>query len=265
MNSYQLSRIFWDWAFENPDKVKPSHPAIYFFAIEHCNRLGWKDKFGFPSEMVMDATGISKYQTYINHFNDLVDWGFFVLIEKSKNQYSSNIISINSAMPKNGKAQGKALDKAIIKHGVKQLQSIGQSKDSIDKQYSKPINNTENRENYLAQNSEFTDSDLSLYHVHESIVKYTAEDLNFLQESAAILKTEPNNFKAFCLERLAEMKLTGYSSKYQLGTIRNILIQDFKLKMEEKKRGITSKYDQVIESNRIVHQMIDEKYGTGKD
>jgi len=137
MNSYELSRSFIDFAFDNPEKISPNHYAVYFFAIEHCNRLGWKKKFGFPSQMTMDAIGIKKNQTYTRYFNDLVDWGFFELIEKSKNQYSSNIISLQSATPK----KGKALDKAFIRHGAKQLEGmgsgIGQSNSTIDK----PINN----------------------------------------------------------------------------------------------------------------------------
>ena len=128
MDIYSLSRNFWDYAFDNPEKISPNHSAIYFFAIEHCNRLGWKEKFGFPSQMTMDAVGIKKHQTYIRYFEDLCEWGFFKLIQKSKNQYSANIISLTSAMPKNG----KALDKAIIKHTAKQTQSNGQSNSSID-------------------------------------------------------------------------------------------------------------------------------------
>lgn len=130
MNSYDLSRAYFDWCFENPEKVSPNHTAIYFFAIEHCNRLGWKDKFGFPTQMAMEAIGIKKHQTYIKYFTDLVEWGFIKLVEKSKNQYSANVISLKSAMPKNG----KALDKALIKHGAKQTESTGQSNSSIDKQ-----------------------------------------------------------------------------------------------------------------------------------
>ena len=87
LNSYELSRRWFDFAFDNPEKVSPNHVAIYFFAIEHCNRLGWKTKFGFPTQMAMDALGIKKHQTYIRYFNDLVDWNFFDLIQKSQNQY----------------------------------------------------------------------------------------------------------------------------------------------------------------------------------
>ncbi len=122
-NSYELSRNWFDWCFENPEKITPNHSAIYFFAIEHCNRLGWKNKFGFPTQMVMDAIGIKKHQTYIKYFNDLVEWGFLNLVQKSANQYSANIISLVSAKPKSG----KALDKAMINHAAKQTQSNGQS------------------------------------------------------------------------------------------------------------------------------------------
>lgn len=120
MNSYELSRTFINWAFENPEKVKPVHYAIYYFAIEHCNRLGWKKKFGLPSQMVMEAIGVKNWRTYTNGLNDLVDFGFIKMIEKSKNQYSSNII----ALVKNTKAPTKALDKALQKHSTKQGKSI---------------------------------------------------------------------------------------------------------------------------------------------
>ena len=126
MNSYELSRAWIDWAFENPEKVKPIHYAIFFFAIEHCNRLGWKKNFGLPSQMVMEAVGVKNWRTYSSGLNDLVEFGFIQMIEVSKNQYSSNIIAI----VKNTKASTKALDKALSKHGTKQSQSTV----SIDKQ-----------------------------------------------------------------------------------------------------------------------------------
>lgn len=136
MDIYNLSRNFWNFSFENPEKIKPNHCAVYFFAIEHCNRLGWKKKFGFPTAMVMDAIGIKSYTTYISILNDLVSFGFIEMIEKSKNQYSSNII----ALPEFDNANDKPLDKAIIKHASKQLKSTCESNVSIDI----PINNDTN-------------------------------------------------------------------------------------------------------------------------
>ena len=129
MNTYDLSRYWWDFAFENPDKVRPNHIALFFFAVEHCNRLGWKDTFGLPSAMAMEAIGISSYNTYIKTFNDLVDWKFLKLVKKSKNQYSSNVIALSIGVSNNN----KALDKAIIKHVTKHAQSTQQSIDSINK------------------------------------------------------------------------------------------------------------------------------------
>ncbi|MBP6432952.1 MAG: hypothetical protein KA319_14415 [Ferruginibacter sp.] len=126
MDIYKLNRSFWDFSFENPDLMKPIHSAIFFFAIEHCNRLGWKEKFGFPSQMVMEAIGVKNWRTYTAGLLDLVDFGFIKIIESSKNQYSANVIAI----VKNTKANTKALDKALQKHSTKHSNSTV----SIDKQ-----------------------------------------------------------------------------------------------------------------------------------
>lgn len=123
MDIYSLSRDYWNFAFENPEKIKPNHAALYFFAIEHCNRLGWKKKFGLPTTMAMEAIGIKSYNTFINTMHELVDFGGFIIIEKSKNQYSSNIIALSNF----NKALDKALDKALIKHTTKQSESTHQS------------------------------------------------------------------------------------------------------------------------------------------
>ncbi len=129
MNGYELSRIWFNWCFENPDLINTNHTALYFFCIEHCNRLGWKQKFGLPTTMAKEALGIRSYNTYKKTLDDLVKFGFIDLIEISKNQYSSNII----ALSKFDKALDEALDKAIGKHTIKQSESIGESNSSIDK------------------------------------------------------------------------------------------------------------------------------------
>lgn len=144
---YNLSRQFFDWCFENPDKVKPNHIALYFFIVEHCNRMGWKRKFGLPTTMAKEAIGIRSYHTYINTLNDLIEFGFIILIEKSKNQYSSNIIALANFDKAHSKASANALAnfvKAHDKASAKQVhcsgkfyqstcQSTCQSIDSINK------------------------------------------------------------------------------------------------------------------------------------
>jgi hypothetical protein len=158
MNSYELSRNWFDWSFENPEKINPNHSALYFFTIEHCNRLGWKEKFGLPTTMAKESIGIRSYNTYIKTLNDLVDFGFIKLIEKSKNQYSSNIIALSNF----NKATDKALDKALIKHATKQGESIS----SIDKQ------ETINKETVVNRKLKFAES------LQPFLIEYGKELLN---------------------------------------------------------------------------------------
>lgn len=140
MNSYELSRIWFDFCFENPEKTKPIHTAIYFFAIDHCNRLGGKEKFGFPSLHVMEAISVKSKNTYYKAFNDIVDWGFFKIIEKAKNQNSANIISI-SAISKNKSAHKSARDMAAIQQVSQQEHGTCVGGGNIDK----PINHITNK------------------------------------------------------------------------------------------------------------------------
>lgn len=175
ITGYELSRKWFDFCFENPDIINPNHSAIFFFAIENCNRLGWKEKFGLPTQMAMDAIGIKKHQTYIKYFNDLVNWGFFNLVQKSSNQYSSNIISLSVGMLKNG----KALDKAFVKHGAKQIasigQSTGQSNSSIDKQ------RTINKEPLNKEQQKDISPDKNLFKISEEIkMPFTSENFREL-------------------------------------------------------------------------------------
>lgn len=152
MDYFKLTRAFWDFSFENPERIKPNHCALYLFIVEHCNRLGWKEKFGLPTTMSKDAIGIRSYNTYINTLNDLVDFGFIIMIEKSKNQYSSNIVALSN----NNKTLNKALDKAFINHATKQSESTIQSIDSINKQHT-TNNKTNNKEQIENEFSLFWD------------------------------------------------------------------------------------------------------------
>jgi len=93
-HNFELLDQFYAWSFKNPDLITPVHCAIYSFAIAQCGRFEWKDKFSFPSHVVMEAIGVKTWRTYIRCFNELADWGFFVIYENAKNQYSSNIIGI---------------------------------------------------------------------------------------------------------------------------------------------------------------------------
>lgn len=120
MTGYDLSKAWFDWCFENPELSSCTHTAMYFFIIEHWNRLGQKEKFGLPAEMTKDALGIKNYRTFSKAFNDLIEWGFIKIHQRSKNQYSANVI----ALVKNTNATTKALTKATQQQLQKQRNCI---------------------------------------------------------------------------------------------------------------------------------------------
>jgi hypothetical protein len=169
MTGYELSRKWFDFCFENPDKISTNHSALYFFIIEHCNRLGWKEKFGFPTVMAMEALGIKNWRTFKKAFDDLVEFGFIHVIEKSKNQYSANIIAIVKNTEATTKATTKALDKAIQKQDQKQSKSI------VD--INKPINKEPETDKPEKAKKEFLPPSL------DEVIKYFDEN-NFSQIAA---------------------------------------------------------------------------------
>ena len=122
-------RNWFDNSFQHPDKIKTRHTALYMYIIDHANRLGWKEKFGLPTVYTMEAIGILNYRTYDKTLQDLIEWGFIDLIHKSRNQHSANVI----ALVKNTKAKSKALQNAILNHGI----STGEI---VKPQTNKPLN-----------------------------------------------------------------------------------------------------------------------------
>jgi len=215
MNSYELSRNWFDFCFENPEKIKPNHIAVYFFAIEHCNRLGWKPKFGFPTSMAMEATGIKSYNTFSATLNDIVSWGFIKIIEKSKNQYSSNIIALSNF----NKALDKALDKAFIKHNTKQsestIQSTSESISSIDKQYNQKTNEPINQEQVIVE-TEKVSTELNPVNADTPTIKKTAsteivnakpkKEKSDVPENVRLLRADIRNFFLEYYEKKINMK-----------------------------------------------------------
>lgn len=138
MNGYLLTKRWFEFCSDNPEKIKPIHTAVYFFAIEQCNRLGWKSKFSFPSIVAMNILGIHSYNTYIKSLRDLIEWGFIEMVQESKNQYSCNVIALSNF--------DKAHDKADTEHVTKQVQSTSEStvqstSQSTDSIYINNINN----------------------------------------------------------------------------------------------------------------------------
>lgn len=94
VNLYLILRNLFNFSYENPDLIKPSHIAIYLFAVDRNNRMGWKEKFGLPTDDAMEATGIKSKTTYYKAVRGLEDMELIKIFELSKNQNTANIISI---------------------------------------------------------------------------------------------------------------------------------------------------------------------------
>ena len=94
LNTYIISKEWFDWTFDNSYIVSPVHTAIYFWTIELCNRLKWKEEFEINTLYAMTATGIRSKNTYFKAFHDLVEWGFIEIVKKSKNQNTPNIVKV---------------------------------------------------------------------------------------------------------------------------------------------------------------------------
>lgn len=147
VSGYELTRAWFDYAFENQDKLCPSHTAMFLWFVELNNRMGWANNFSSPASQTMAAIGLKSYNSYKRIFDELAKIGFIKVISESKNQWTSCVIALSN----NDKAKYKALDKALTKQTPKQSESTGESIDSIIKPLNqetfKPINK-EVKENF---------------------------------------------------------------------------------------------------------------------
>ena len=215
MDHFKLLRDFWDFAFENPEKISPNHCALYAFIINHSNRLGRKRKMGLPTEMAKEAIGIKSYRTYSNTLCDLVDWGFIEILEKSRNQFSSNIVALVNFTEATTKALDKAMLMQVLKQSQSNTQSNNQSNTSIDELITKKEELTTKRE----EKGEFALSFLEINHPsdYEVLMMQFKKQINdydkFSQSFDATVEQEGLEFK--------KNVIVGRFKKYALNWISN--------------------------------------------
>ena len=122
---------WFEWTFENPEKITPTHTALYFFCSYVQNYFGNKEKFTLSSSVAMESLGIGSYNTYNKVLNDLIKWKFITQITKAKNQYQNSCF----AMSNFDKAPYKALDEALLQNNevqkVKSVKVVKEKKSEI--------------------------------------------------------------------------------------------------------------------------------------
>jgi hypothetical protein len=120
MNGYQLTDAWFEFRFQHPEKVSHAHTELYFYLLYHWNKLSQKEKFGLPSGVTMEATGIRNYKTYKKCIKDLAEFGFIRIISEATNQHQAMVV----AWGKNTKADTEALTEAVTKAQVEALPHI---------------------------------------------------------------------------------------------------------------------------------------------
>jgi len=133
MNGYQLTDAWFEFRFQHPEKVSHAHTELYFYLVYHWNKLSQKEKFGLPSAITMEATGIRNYKTYRKCINDLAEFGFIRIISQAINQHQAVVV----AWGKNTKADTEALTEALTKAQSEALTHIGELSNYITKETKK--------------------------------------------------------------------------------------------------------------------------------
>lgn len=145
MSGYELTRRWFDFAFEKPE-AKSYHTAVFCWIIELNNRLGWKSEFGLPTNESMEGLSIGSKATYLQVISDLSEWGFIKIVKPSKNQFQATIISI--CRTEKDTAYTTALDTALVQQGIRQgiqqeystIHGIVPIDKQLNNETSKPIN-----------------------------------------------------------------------------------------------------------------------------
>ena len=170
-NGYELSRRWFDFAFENSD-AKCQHTALYLWIVELNNRLGWKEQFGLPTHATMEGLHIGNKSTYINALRDLAKWNFIQIVSESKNQYASTVVSL--CRSKKVTAQVTALDTALIQ----QSNSIGMGSVPIDKQRNQETKKQRNQETIFRAPSENEVYNFLSQYITEKRLNWSDEKIN---------------------------------------------------------------------------------------
>lgn len=95
LNGYHLTAQWFKFCHSGECIVRPIHTALYVYCIHLCNSLKWKVNFGLPTDSTMGVLGMKNKKTYYTTLQDIIDFGFIIMVEKSINQHTANIICLS--------------------------------------------------------------------------------------------------------------------------------------------------------------------------
>lgn len=83
-----LGANWFNFCFDNPEKIKPIHTAMYFFLLDYCGRTGGKRIFDIPICLAMESIGEKSMNRIRRTLDDLKSFGFITYIrELNRNSY----------------------------------------------------------------------------------------------------------------------------------------------------------------------------------
>jgi hypothetical protein len=151
MNSYILSRQWFDFAFENPDQITVTQAALYMWLIEVNNRSGWSEKFAFNTEDAGKAIGVHNRKTIWKALNELAENGFVSIIYKSSHRHKPSVICLPVTQHELKGSLDKSLSyqsenwtsKGTVSGQVRE--QYGNGKGTVSGHSYKPLNNKTNK------------------------------------------------------------------------------------------------------------------------
>lgn len=94
MNTFNLSRNWFNFVYENPKRVRAVHTAVYFFILDVHNRSGRREIFPISIPTLMSVISVHDKHTIYSVIDDLVEFGVLKIHQKGKNQFHPTLMSI---------------------------------------------------------------------------------------------------------------------------------------------------------------------------
>ncbi|MDB5281143.1 MAG: hypothetical protein JWO06_218 [Bacteroidota bacterium] len=189
--------------------------SIYMFLLKFSNGRSWKNPIRIADAAIFNDLNFSTYRTLRNALMNLKQAELLKFeVRQGQRKCTYHLFNIESRTY-DLKAEVRSEVEAEVGTEVDDSYLINNKL----KQKPKPSPSKSGAEEFFLNEN---------FYSHDLIEKATLFDESFLRESVTALKTDFKTFENFVAARLGEMKITGESSKYPLGTLRKILLQDFK-------------------------------------
>jgi uncharacterized phage protein (TIGR02220 family) len=93
MNGFEQIKSFYQWVFNNPDKIRPTHISLYLFLWNQANRANWAYWFKCPYDLAMQGACIGNNKTYYKCLDELKEWKL-IEYQKGINNFRAPLIHL---------------------------------------------------------------------------------------------------------------------------------------------------------------------------